>query len=88
VTLRGGSYDKSKPDWHGIIRDDGWPVYECYHWGKNAHDGPKSARECARKALAYLKEHNQLPEGWTLTEKQRRVNEQAGKDFPGAEEET
>ena len=73
MTLRAGSYDRSVPDWKGIIRDDGWPVYECYH---RDHDGNVSARECARKALAYIREHDKLPDGWTWTDQHRKAVEE------------
>lgn len=71
MTLRAGSYDKARPDWKGLIRDDSYPVYECYHWGEEAHKNPKQARECAAKALAYIKEKKKLPKGWTAYENRR-----------------
>lgn len=64
MALRAGSYNAEKPRWQGVIRDDGFPLYVCYHWGESGHAGPQEARECAKRALAYIKAHNKLPTGW------------------------
>jgi hypothetical protein len=69
VTMRAGSYDRSKPDWRGIIRDDGWPVYVCLHTN---HEGREAATKCARGALPKIKDGT-LPAGWTLSEQVRQV---------------
>lgn len=60
MTLRAGSYDKSQPEWQGLIRSDGLPVYVCYHEHKNSD----AARACAKKALENINKDNTLPPGW------------------------
>jgi hypothetical protein len=61
MTLRAGSADASKPDYRGLIRHDSSPWYICYH---NTHGETAEARQCARKAIAWMKTHEGLPEGW------------------------
>lgn len=76
MAMRAGSYNAAKPKWQGLIRDSGWPLYECYHWGDQAHDGPASARKCAQEAVNHIRATGQLPEGWSLTEEARKVNDE------------
>lgn len=73
MTLRAGSYNAEKPRWQGVIRNDSWPAYVCYHWGENEHPDPRSARDCAKRALAYIKANNQLPEGWAPSESDKNA---------------
>jgi hypothetical protein len=69
MTLRAGSYNARRPDWRGIIRQDGWGWYRCTH---TSHGAPDAARDCARAALPVLRErdhHNPeapMPEGWEV----------------------
>ena len=67
--LRAGSYNATRPDWRGIIRQDGWGWYRCTH---RNHDGPQAARDCARAALPTLqaRDHQNpaapMPAGWEV----------------------
>jgi len=69
VTLRAGSYNATRPDWRGVIRNDGWPWYRCIH---THHGDPRDARDCARLALPVLldRDHSDpaapLPAGWEV----------------------
>jgi hypothetical protein len=69
MTLRAGSYNARQPEWHGIIRQDGWPWYRCTH---RNHGDPRDARDCARAALPALRERDHsnreapMPEGWVV----------------------
>ena len=68
MALHAGSYDKSQPLWLGIIRDNGAPMYECFHILKeHRHHTRDEAKACARNALAYIKETGgKLPDHWTF----------------------
>jgi hypothetical protein len=66
MALHAGSYDKSQPLWLGIIRDDGAPMYECFHiLREHRHQTRDEAKKCARDALVYIKETGSLPEWWS-----------------------
>lgn len=69
MALRAGSRYTSRSRWQGVIRDDSWPVYVCYHRGEHGHRDQRAARECAKQALAYIRENNKLPEGWAPFDK-------------------
>jgi hypothetical protein len=59
VAVRAGSYSESV--WHGILRDDRYPIAVCFH----SHKERVQAQECARDAKVYLNANdNKLPEGW------------------------
>ena len=69
MTLRAGSYNANRPDWRGLVRNDGSPWYECLH---THHCDARDARDCARQALAALVARQgmdpkpPLPEGWVV----------------------
>jgi len=65
MTLRAGSFDANKPDWRGVIRENGYPWYVCYH---RDHLSTAEARKCARDAMEWMKENEGLPEGWITYE--------------------
>jgi hypothetical protein len=44
----------------GVIRDNGWPLYECDH----QHDTDREARACADRAWGRFQKEGVLPEGW------------------------
>ena len=74
MTLRAGSYNASRPDWRGIIRQDGWGWYRCTH----RNHGPDGARRCAREALPALRTRDHqnpdapMPDGWEIIPQESR----------------
>jgi hypothetical protein len=71
MTLRAGSYDSARPQWRGVIRQEGTPWYICEH----KHKGSRDSRACAAAALPALKARDHqdpqapLPEGWHVFDK-------------------
>lgn len=66
MALRAGAY--AVCEWHGVIRDDGWPWYSCLH----RHGSQKEAAACARDAAPALRARDHqdpeapLPDGWRV----------------------
>jgi hypothetical protein len=61
--IRAGSFDSSKPDWRGLIRNDGMPWYVCYHIRK--HQTRAEAQQCAKSATQWMKDNpDRLPDMW------------------------
>lgn len=69
MRLLAGSYDRSRPVWTGLLREEGYPRYRCYH----RHEKRAEARQCARDALAALKaDPERLPRGWVVYHESER----------------
>jgi hypothetical protein len=68
MTYRPGCYDRNRPDWRGVIRDDSYPAFVCLHTG---HQSSAEARECAKQAMAQIRADNTLPAGWAKYDRKR-----------------